>query len=51
MDQHIHGPKCGCHEYLNNEIADDLYGYIDLGLVDCLNELHNNIKKIVIPKE
>lgn len=28
--QHVHGPNCGCAEYVGAENANDLYGIIDL---------------------
>lgn len=42
MNNHIHGPKCGCAEYMFNEIADDLYGCVDLDGIICLNETNDN---------
>lgn len=39
MDNHVHGPKCGCADYMFNEDADDLYSSIDQDGLECLNEL------------
>lgn len=35
---HVHGPNCGCSEYVGAENANDLYGIIDSDNVRCLNE-------------
>lgn len=39
--EHIHGPNCGCKDYLGIENANDLIGSIDLEKVRCLNEQQN----------
>ncbi|CAD8072346.1 unnamed protein product [Paramecium sonneborni] len=49
--QHVHGPNCGCAEYMFNEDADDLYGQIEIDKVDCLNETAQNIKQIIRPEK
>lgn len=36
--QHVHGPACGCVEYVGAEDANDLVGIIDIDNVRCLNE-------------
>ncbi len=36
--QHVHGPNCGCAEYVGAENANDLIGIIDIDKVRCLNE-------------
>jgi hypothetical protein len=36
--EHIHGPNCGCKDYLGVENANDLLGSIDVEKVRCLNE-------------
>lgn len=36
--EHVHGPNCGCKDYLGVENANDLLGAIDLDKVRCLNE-------------
>ena len=36
--QHVHGPNCGCAEYIGAENANDLIGVIDIDKVRCLNE-------------
>lgn len=45
--QHVHGPGCGCAEYVGAEDANDLIGAIDLDKVRCLNEeLPNSCKGV-----
>jgi hypothetical protein len=41
----VHGPNCGCKDYLGVENAADLLGSIDLEKVRCLNEAHNKTGK------
>jgi len=36
---HVHGPSCGCKEYISGEEGEDLFGCIELDKVVCLNEL------------
>ena len=44
---HVHGPNCGCAEYMGAENANDLYGIIDTEKVRCLNEeVANSGKKV-----
>jgi hypothetical protein len=35
--EHIHGPNCGCKDYIGVENADDLFSSIDIEKVRCLN--------------
>lgn len=35
--QHVHGPNCGCIEYVGAENSNDLLGVIDIDKVRCLN--------------
>lgn len=44
---HVHGPNCGCAEYIGAENANDLYGAIDIDKVRCLNEEQANSGKKV----
>lgn len=44
---HVHGPNCGCAEYMGVENANDLYGNIDTDKVRCLNEETANSGKTV----
>ena len=49
MDNHIHGPSCGCKDYMFNELADDLLNSIDFDELECLNEAHEgSVKKVFI---
>lgn len=45
--QHVHGPNCGCAEYVGAEDANDLIGAVDLDKVRCLNEEFPNTGKLV----
>jgi hypothetical protein len=38
VENHIHGPGCGCSEYQNAEYTDDLLGVIDFTGLHTLNE-------------
>lgn len=39
--EHVHGPNCGCKDYLGVENANDLLGAIDNDKIRCLNEKHS----------
>lgn len=43
--EHVHGPNCGCKDYLGVENANDLLGAIDLQKVRCLNEKYSKTGK------
>ena len=45
--QHVHGPNCGCVEYVGAENANDLLGAIDVDKVRCLNQENANTGKLV----
>ena len=38
MDNHIHGPGCGCQDYAYADESDDLYPNIDTQNIITLNE-------------
>jgi len=42
---HVHGPNCGCKDYLGVENANDLFAAIDIDKVRCFNEKHTKTGK------
>ena len=47
---HVHGPGCGCKDYIGVEDTGDLYGVIQLDAVRCLNErVHKSGAKVFKP--
>ena len=44
---HVHGPTCGCKDYIGVENANDLLGAIEIEKVRCFNEAVANSGKNV----